>query len=222
MEIRISREEFLQGLQRIQSVVERKTTTPILANFLLDARGNQLTYVATDLELTCKGMMATETIHEGVITLPARQTFDIVRELPGGAMLDLRINEQHWAELTAGRSYFRIPGLPGEDFPPFPPFEGAEHLSLPGSTLREMIAKTAFCTSQDETRFALRGALFAFKEGQLSMVATDGHRLAAIQRGELDGMVVESATGYELEEAGKARSIAGRSMPMHLPRRHWR
>ena len=182
MEIRISREEFLQGLQRIQSVVERKTTTPILANFLLDARGNQLTYVATDLELTCKGMMATETIREGITTLPARQTFDIVRELPGGAMLDLRINEQHWAELTAGRSYFRIPGLPGEDFPPFPPFEGAEHLSLPGSTLREMIAKTAFCTSQDETRFALRGALFAFKEGQLSMVATDGHRLAAIQR----------------------------------------
>ena len=166
MEIRISREEFLQGLQRIQSVVERKTTTPILANFLLDARGNQLTYVATDLELTCKGMMATETIHEGVITLPARQTFDIVRELPGGTMLDLRINEQHWAELTAGRSYFRIPGLPGEDFPPFPPFEGAEHLSLPASTFREMIAKTAFCTSQDETRFALRGALFAFKEGQ--------------------------------------------------------
>jgi DNA polymerase III subunit beta len=182
MEIRISREEFLQGLQRIQSVVERKTTTPILANFLLDARGNQLTYVATDLELTCKGMMATETIHEGVITLPARQTFDIVRELPSGTMIELRVSEQHWAELTAGRSFFRIPGLPGEDFPPFPPFEGAEHLSLPASILREMIAKTAFCTSQDETRFALRGALLVLKEGQVSMVATDGHRLASIQR----------------------------------------
>src|SRR5262245_40800297 len=182
MEIRISREEFLHGLQRIQSVVERKTTTPILANFLLDARGNQLTYVATDLELTCKGIMATETVHEGMITLPARQTFDIIRELPGGTMLELRVNEQHWAELTASRSYFRIPSLPGEDFPPFPPFEGAEHLSLPASTLRDMIAKTAFCTSQDETRFALRGALLTFKEGHVSMVATDGHRLAAIQR----------------------------------------
>jgi DNA polymerase III subunit beta len=182
MEIRISREEFLHGLQRIQSVVERKTTTPILANFLLDARGHQLTYVATDLELTCKGMMATETIHEWVITLPARQTFDIVRDLPGGTMIELRVGEQNWAELTAGRSFFRIPGLPGEDFPPFPPFEGAEHLSLPASTLREMIAKTAFCTSQDETRFALRGALLVLKEGEVSMVATDGHRLAAIQR----------------------------------------
>jgi hypothetical protein len=93
MQIRISREEFLQGLQRIQSVVERKTTTPILANFLLEARGNQLTYVATDLELTCKGMMVTETIHEGVITLPARQTFDIVRELPTGTMVELRVGE---------------------------------------------------------------------------------------------------------------------------------
>jgi DNA polymerase-3 subunit beta len=182
MEIQISREEFLQGLQRIQSVVERKTTTPILANFLLEARGNQLTYVATDLELTCKGIMTTNTVREGVITLPARQTFDIVRELPGTTTIKLRVGEQNWVELTAGRSFFRIPGLPGEDFPPFPPFEGAEHLSIPASTLREMIVKTAFCTSQDETRFALRGALFVLKEGQVSMVATDGHRLASIQR----------------------------------------
>jgi DNA polymerase-3 subunit beta len=182
MEIQIGREEFLQGLQRIQSVVERKTTTPILANFLLQAQGNQLTYVATDLELTCKGILATNTVREGVITLPARQTFDIVRELPTGTMIELRVGEQNWAELTAGRSFFRIPGLPGEDFPPFPPFEGAEHLSLPASILREMIVKTAFCTSQDETRFALRGALFVLKEGHVSMVATDGHRLASIER----------------------------------------
>jgi DNA polymerase III subunit beta len=182
MEIRIAREEFLQGLQRIQSVVERKTTTPILANFLLEARANELTYVATDLELTCKGTMATEVMREGVITLPARQTFDIVRELPGGTTIELRVNEHNWIEVTAGRSFFRIPALPGEDFPPFPPFEGAEHVSLPASTLREMIMKTAFCTSQDETRFALRGALFILKEGQVSMVATDGHRLASIQR----------------------------------------
>jgi DNA polymerase-3 subunit beta len=182
MEIRIAREEFLQGLQRIQSVVERKTTTPILANFLLEARGNELTYVATDLELTCKGTMATEVMREGVITLPARQTFDIVRELPSGTTIELRVNEQNWVEVTAGRSFFRVPALPGEDFPPFPPFEGADHVALPASTLREMIMKTAFCTSQDETRFALRGALFILKEGQVLMVATDGHRLASIQR----------------------------------------
>jgi DNA polymerase-3 subunit beta len=182
MEIRIGREEFLQGLQRVQSVVERKTTTPILANFLLEARDNQLTYVATDLELTCKGIIATDVVREGVITLPARQIFDIVRELPGGAILELRIGEQNWGELTAGRSFFRIPGLPGEDFPPFPPFEGGDHLSVPASTLREMIVKTVFCTSQDETRFALRGALLVLKQGQVAMVATDGHRLASIQR----------------------------------------
>jgi DNA polymerase-3 subunit beta len=182
MEIRIAREEFLQGLQRIQSVVERKTTTPILANFLLEARGNGLTYVATDLELTCKGTMDAEVLREGVTTLPARQTFDIVRELPGGTPVELRVGEQHWVEVTAARSFFRIPALPGEDFPPFPPFEAADHVSLPASTLREMIVKTAFCTSQDETRFALRGALFVLKEGQVSMVATDGHRLASIKR----------------------------------------
>jgi DNA polymerase-3 subunit beta len=182
MEIRIGREEFLQGLQRIQSVVERKTTTPILANFLLEARGDSLTYVATDLELTCKGTMAATIEREGVITLPARQTFDIVRELPSGAMITLRVGEQHWVEVTAGRSFFRLPGLPGEDFPPFPPFEGAEQLSLPATTLRDMIVKTAFCTSQDETRFALRGALFVLKEGEVAMVATDGHRLASVRR----------------------------------------
>jgi DNA polymerase-3 subunit beta len=119
---------------------------------------------------------------EGAITLPARQTFDIVRELPSGSMISLRVGEQHWIEATAGRSFFRIPGLPGEDFPPFPPFEGAEHLSLPAPTLRDMIVKTAFCTSQDETRFALRGALFILTEGEVSMVATDGHRLAAVRR----------------------------------------
>jgi DNA polymerase III subunit beta len=182
MEIRIPREEFLQGLQRIQSVVERKTTTPILANFLLEARGQELMYVATDLELTCKGTLTAEVGREGVITLPARQTFDIVRELPSGAMIELRVGEQHWVEVTAARSFFRVPGLPGEDFPPFPPFEGAEQISLPASMLREMIVKTAFCTSQDETRFALRGALFVLKEGQVTIVATDGHRLASIQR----------------------------------------
>jgi DNA polymerase III subunit beta len=186
MEIRIGREQFLQGLQRIQSVVERKTTTPILANFLLEARGDTgapaLTYVATDLELTCKGVLAAEVVREGVITLPARQTFDIVRELPNGTMVELRVGEQNWVEVTAGRSFFRIPGLPGEDFPPFPPFEGAEHVTLPASTLRDMIVKTAFCTSQDETRFALRGALFVLQEGEVSMVATDGHRLASVRR----------------------------------------
>jgi DNA polymerase-3 subunit beta len=186
MEIRIAREDFLQGLQRIQSVVERKTTTPILANFLLEARNDTpasaLTYVATDLELTCKGTMAGEVIRGGVITLPARQTFDIVRELPGGTMIDLRVGEHHWVEVTAARSFFRIPALPGEDFPPFPPFEGAEPVVLPAPMLREMIVKTAFCTSQDETRFALRGALVVLKDGQMSMVATDGHRLASIQR----------------------------------------
>jgi DNA polymerase-3 subunit beta len=182
MEIRIGREEFLQGLQRIQSVVERKTTTPILANFLLEARDATLTYVATDLELTCKGVMAAEIIQEGAITLPARQTFDIVRELPGGTSMSVRVGEQHWVEITAGRSFFRIPGLPGEDFPPFPPFEGAEQLTLPATTLRDMIVKTAFCTSQDETRFALRGALFVLREGEVAMVATDGHRLAAVRR----------------------------------------
>jgi DNA polymerase-3 subunit beta len=182
MDIRIGREQFLQGLQRIQSVVERKTTTPILANFLLEARGTDLTYVATDLELTCKGVLAADVVGEGVITLPARQTFDIVRELPSGTMIELHVGEQNWVELRAGRSFFRVPGLPGEDFPPFPPFEGAEHLSLPASTLREMVVKTAFCTSQDETRFALRGALFVLQEGEVSMVATDGHRLASVRR----------------------------------------
>jgi DNA polymerase-3 subunit beta len=182
MEIRIVREEFLQGLQRIQSIVERKTTTPILANFLLEAHGDGLTYVATDLELTCKGIMTATVEEEGVITLPARQTFDIVRELPTAALLTLRVGEQHWVEGTAGRSFFRIPGLPGEDFPPFPPFEGAQHLSLPATTLRDMIVKTAFCTSQDETRFALRGALFVLTEGEVAMVATDGHRLASVRR----------------------------------------
>jgi DNA polymerase-3 subunit beta len=189
MEIRISREAFLQGLHRIQSVVERKTTTPILANFLLEARatgvtdmGSGVTYVATDLELTCKGILPAEIVQEGVITLPARQTFDIVRELPAGATIELRVVEQHRVEITAGRAFFRVPGLPGEDFPPFPPFEGAEPFALPMETLREMIVKTVFCTSQDETRFALRGALFAIKEGEASMVATDGHRLASIRR----------------------------------------
>lgn len=182
MEIRITREEFLQALQRMQSVVERKTTTPILANFMLEARGSDITYVATDLELTLKGTMIGEVVRDGVITLPARQTFDIVRELPTGCTIELRVDEQNRVELTAGRAFFRMPGLPGEDFPPFPPFEGAETFALTAATLREMIVKTAFCTSPDETRFALRGALFALGEGELRMVATDGHRLAFIRR----------------------------------------
>ena len=178
MDLTIEQDILLKGLQKIQGIVERKNTLPILSHFLLTADDNETVIHATDLELGYKGYLATTVNQPGTVTLPARKTYDIVRELPADASVNLTVNSEGWAYLTAGLSKFKVPCLPAEEYPALPPIDEAEFTEVDSHTFDAMIRHTVFATSHDETRYTLSGVLMACENGHMTMVATDGHRLA--------------------------------------------
>ncbi len=185
MEFTIARNEMLAGLYLTQGIVERRTTVPILGNVLVQSHGNGISIAATDQEITvCRECVATVK-RKGTLTTGARKLYEMVREFPEG---DVKIKslDNNWIEVSAGRSRFRLVGLDPREFPVIPqPSEAAPSgtLRLPGSVLSEMIEHTIFAVSGDETRTNLNGLfLQSTEQGQLRMVATDGHRLAMITR----------------------------------------
>ena len=185
MEIKISRNELSKGLSLVQGIVERKTTMPILANVLLEAKGRGLIITATDLEVGVTSTMPAEVVKEGRVAVHARGLYDIVKELPDEP-IHLNVGENQWVEILCGRAKFKIVGLSPEEFPALPKKGEGVTIKLEGELIREMIDKTAFAMSSDETRFNLNGIyLEQAKEGDnelLRMVATDGHRLSIVDR----------------------------------------
>jgi DNA polymerase-3 subunit beta len=171
-------------------VVEKKTTIPILSNVLLEANGERITLTATDLELGIRCSCPAEVKKEGAGTIPARKLLDYVRLLPN-ANLTLKFLENHWANLTCGRSRTRMAGMSRESFPELPqmPESIAE---IPVKALSAMIGRTAFAISMEESRFTLNGALLLLRADGMTMVATDGHRLAYVDRGIDSGQVHKS------------------------------
>ena len=182
MDLTISQDIFLKGLQKIQGIIERKNTLPILSHFLLTAGSADTTIHATDLELGYKGYLETAVNQPGTTTLPARKTFDIVRELPAGASINLNVSGEGWAHITSGSSKFKVPCLPAEEYPALPEIEDAEFTGIDGHVFDEMIRHTVFATSHDETRYTLSGVLMTCENGNMTMVATDGHRLAHVRQ----------------------------------------
>lgn len=178
MELVTSQEILVRGLQKIQGIVERKNTLPILAHFLLTAQGTETVIHATDLELGYKGFLETTVNKPGTATLPARKTYDILRELPAGEQVTLTIDPSGWARIAAGKATFKVPCLPAEEYPALPPVDEADFSVLDGESFEEMIRQTIFATSHDESRPMLSGVLMVCDGGELTMVATDGHRLA--------------------------------------------
>lgn len=181
MEVRISRETFLNGLQRVQGIVESKGAMPILSHLLLSTEKDAVQIRATDLEIGASGVYGANVIAEGAVSLSARKLFDIVRELPN-LEVHLLKEENNWVTLKCGKSKFRLPGLPAEDFPSLPDYSEEGLLEFECKSLREMIRKTFFALSPDETRQALNGLLLESEGGKASMVGTDGHRLSMITR----------------------------------------
>src|SRR5579863_8072642 len=179
MEFTVSRADLVRELNLSQGVVEKKTTIPILSNVLLEADGSRIVLTATDLELGIRCSCAARVKKSGAGTIPARRLLDYVRLLPDGDV-QVKIQENHWANLTSGRSKTRIAGMSRESFPELPkmPPTLAE---IPLAVLASMIGKTVFAISREESRFTLNGALLVLKKGGLIMVATDGHRLAMIE-----------------------------------------
>jgi DNA polymerase-3 subunit beta len=180
MEISVSKAELLKELTATQGVVERKTTIPILSNFLFEAAGDRLTITATDLDLTLRTSCGAKVKKEGSCTVPARKLYDYVKLLPEGD-ISIKSLDNHWVAIRAGRSNTKMVGMARANFPQVPVFPSAGIVKLPASSLRTMIAKTIFAISNEESRYTLNGALLVLKPESMTMVATDGHRLAHIQ-----------------------------------------
>jgi DNA polymerase-3 subunit beta len=178
MELVVRKNDLLRELQLFQGIVERKNTIPILAHVLMEAKGGEVRLLATDLEVGLRSKCAASVSKDGALTLPAKKFYEIVKALPE---TDVRIEEDKGAvKVAADRFDSRMQTLPLEDFPSVPEGPGRGSAILPRKGLREMIAKTHFAITGEDTRYFLNGALLVVKDEQMSLVATDGHRLALV------------------------------------------
>ena len=179
MELVVRKNDLLRELQLFQGIVERKNTIPILANVLMEAKGDEVRFLATDLEVGLRSKCNASVAKSGSLTLPAKKFYEIIKALPE---TDIRIAEDKGGvKVAADRFDSRMQTLPREDFPTLPESgAGAPSATLPRSALKEMVAKTHFAITGEDTRYFLNGALFVLRPDSMSLVATDGHRLALV------------------------------------------
>jgi DNA polymerase-3 subunit beta len=186
MEFKIEKGAFLSGLGLAQGVADRKSTMPILANVLLRTDGKErVLLAATDLNVTVTAELPAKVEREGGLTLGAKHLHDIVKSLPGDE-LSLKRGENQYAEIKAGKVEYRMVGMADRDFPKLPNHREVKYAKIDAATFRDLIAKTFFSISSDETRYHLNGVLFECTvtgdKTQARMVSTDGHRLSKIDR----------------------------------------
>src|SRR5215468_7868925 len=195
MEITVSKFELLRELTATQGVVERKTTIPILSNYLFEAAGDRLSLTATDLDLSLRTSCNAKVKKEGSCTIPARKLHDYVKLLPD-ADITIKLLENHWVSIRCGRSNTKMVGMAKSNFPSLPVFPTSGVISIPPQVLRGLIARTGFAISNEESRYTLNGALMLLKPESITMVATDGHRLAHCERAgeKFDGVSGEMKT----------------------------
>ena len=178
MELVVRKTDLLRELQLFQGIVERKNTIPILANVLIEADGDHVRMLATDLEVGLRSTCAASVTKSGSLTLPAKKLYEIVKALPE---TDVRIEEnKNGVKVAADRFDSRMQTLPREDFPSLPDATGSYSAALPRDVLRQMVSKTQFAITGEDTRYFLNGALFIQRPESMSLVSTDGHRLALI------------------------------------------
>src|SRR5437870_8771362 len=178
MELVVRKNDLLRELQLFQGIVERKNTIPILANVLMEAKGDELRFLATDLEVGLRSKCAASVAKSGSLTLPAKKFYEIIKSLPE---TDVRIAEDKGGvKVAAERFDSRMQTLPREDFPTLPEAGTAPTATLSRASLREMVSKTQFAITGEDTRYFLNGALFVLRPDSMSLVATDGHRLALV------------------------------------------
>ena len=189
MELVVRKNDLLRELQLFQGIVERKNTIPILANVLIEANGNAVRLLATDLEVALRSECPASVGKSGSLTLPAKKLYEIVKALPE---TDVRIVEdKNGVKVAADRFDSRMQTLPREDFPTLPDATGKGRASLPRNALKEMVAKTQFAITGEDTRYFLNGAKFVITPDSLTLVATDGHRLALVEVGHKSGVAQE-------------------------------
>src|SRR5215204_891522 len=178
MELVVRKTDLLRELQLFQGIVERKNTIPILANVLIEAAGDEVKLLATDLEVGLRSKCSASVAKGGSLTLPAKKLYEIIKALPE---TDVRIEEdRNGVKVAADRFDSRMQTLPREDFPTLPEATGTSNATLQREALRQMITKTQFAITGEDTRYFLNGALFILRPDSMSLVSTDGHRLALI------------------------------------------
>lgn len=178
MELVVRKTDLLRELQLFQGIVERKNTIPILANVLMDAKGGDLRLAATDLEVGLRSRCDATVEKAGTLTLPAKKLYEIVRSLPD---TDVRIEQdKNGVKVAAERFESRLTTMPKDDFPALPERTEAIEATLPREAMRQMVAKTQFAITGEDTRYFLNGALLVLRPDEMALVATDGHRLALV------------------------------------------
>ena len=200
MKFSVSKGKLLEGLSTVQNVVSTRTTLPILSNVLLQASDGEIRLTTTDLDVGVRGSVEAQVERTGATTLPARRLFSIVRELPASEIY-FDVDTKNCASIRSGSSYFKILGLPQEEFPSLTRFEDAKIFTIAQKVLKDGLKKTSYAISTDETRYVLNGILFSFKDNKLTMVATDGRRLTLID------LEVEFPRSQETEVIVPAKAV---------------
>ena len=205
MKFSISKDVLLKGLGKTQSVIEKKATLPILSNVLIEAKGDAIEIVATDLEVGIKGRYDADVKKEGSITVGAKKLFEIVRELPEDTV-KINTTDNNWVHIKCGSANFKIVGLAADDFPILPLFDSKDFQLFPADVLAEMIEKVQHAISLDETRYYLNGLYLTTDEVDgkklVRMVATDGHRLALMDREMPEKSTLDISSGYIIPRKG--------------------
>lgn len=210
MEFSVKKYDLLRELDLTQGLVERKTTIPILSNLLCEAKGSRLDITATDLELSIRTSCEAKVKKEGAGTIPAKKLHDLVRLLPEGE-IKFKLLENHWVQITSDRKTYKLVGMSKENFPALPSFPHSL-IKIPVKLVADLIAKTTFAISLEESRYTLNGALLVLKPGSITMVATDGHRLAMVETDhKLEGFSTETRVLIPKKAMTEIQRLSGES-----------
>lgn len=177
----VKREDLLEEISHLQGAVNRKCSIPILNNILMHATGHVLFLTATDLDLSIRTSCPAKVVTPGTFTIPARKLYDYLRLLPNGD-LSLKVLSNNWIQMRSGRSHTKMVGLPRTNFPTLPLFPRDSSLLLESNILCDLISRTLFAISKEESRYLLNGALLLVRPQGITMVATDGHRMAVCEQ----------------------------------------
>ncbi|HBA85194.1 MAG TPA: DNA polymerase III subunit beta [Verrucomicrobia bacterium] len=181
MKLKVNKDVILESLQKVQTVINTRTTLPILSNVLFTAEKEKLWLSATDLDVSVRIGLEADVIKTGATTMPAKRILSIFRELPVNE-IEIEVDEKDAASIRCGASYFKIIGMSEEEFPPLPKFEGGRVYTIDQTIFREMLRHTSYAASTDEARHLLNGVLLSFKGDKLTVVATDGRRMALMEQ----------------------------------------
>ena len=181
MKFSIVRSKFIEGLKSVQNIVAGKGSLPIIQNVMIEAKGGEIKLTTTDLDISIRSTVFAEVAEEGATTLPVRLLFNLMSKAPEG-IVEVSVDSNELAVIRAGSASYRLNGKPESEFPRLNVGDESSEYVMPRQTLQEMFRKTSYAASQDDTRRTLKGVLMSFKDSKLTMVATDGRRLALVEK----------------------------------------